>query len=59
MRFAGAMVAVAFGAFIPGLVIGAAILYFTKTKKMVDRQHEHEMNIIEHQEQNCEDSWDI
>ncbi|XP_045159313.2 uncharacterized protein LOC123524856 [Mercenaria mercenaria] len=53
---AGSMAAVAFGTLIPGMVLGAAILYFTKTKKLVDRQHEHEMKIVENEQPIGEDT---
>lgn len=47
MFLSGTMAAVAFGTLIPGMVLGAAILYFTKTKALLDRKHEHEMTIID------------
>lgn len=53
--FIGSMAAVAFGSLIPGMVLGAAILYFSKTKKLVERQKDHEMKTIIHHEQQDEE----
>jgi hypothetical protein len=47
------MAAVAFGALIPGMVLGAAILYFSKTRKLI--QNEHEMKIIHNEQSPDED----
>ncbi|XP_060604863.1 uncharacterized protein LOC132757564, partial [Ruditapes philippinarum] len=49
----GSMAAVAFGALIPGMVLGAAILYFSKTRKLI--QNEHEMKIIHNEQSPDED----
>ncbi|KAL4236320.1 hypothetical protein ACF0H5_004707 [Mactra antiquata] len=47
----GTMAAVGFGMLVPGLLLGAALLYFIKTKPLIDRKYEREMSLI-NREQN-------